>query len=378
MNQEPAVHSTTLRPAVCVILALTLATALANVAYALSPEADGQITQDEQPLRVVTKEIEPFVIKDGDRLTGFSIDLWNEIALLTGLAFEYIEVESVGEQLEAVEQGQADVGIAAISITAKREEALDFSHPYYNSGLQVMTATSAKTRLLTVLANVLSSRLLPVLGVMALFIVIAGHLVWLFERGDNPDFPREYLPGVWAGIWWASVSVTTVGYGDLKVRRVLGRMLGIVWMFFGLVLIAGFTATVTAELTVAQFTSTIQDADDLRGHRVATVEGTTSAEYLANQRIPYVGVEDIESAYAMLYGGAIDAIVYDAPVLAHYASTTDEYRFFLVGAPIKEENYGIALPPESPHEELINQALLELMENGTYDELQRTWFGIEK
>jgi polar amino acid transport system substrate-binding protein len=190
----------------------------------------GQISQDEQPLRVVTKEIEPFVIKEGDRLTGFSIDLWKEIALLTGQPFEFVEVASVGEQLEAVESGQADLVIVAISITAEREEVLDFSHACCRSGPQVMTSTGSKPGPLTVLGNVLSSRLVPVLGAMVLFVVTAGHRIWLSERKGNPDSPKEYLPGVWAGIWWASVTVATVGYGDLKVRRALGRLLGIVCM----------------------------------------------------------------------------------------------------------------------------------------------------
>ena len=367
-----------MRLATTLIFLLMLAASLATVACAQSPEPDGQTNQDQQPLRVVTKEIEPFVIKEGDRLTGFSIDLWKEIALLIGQPFEFIEVDSVGEQLKAVEDGEADLGIAAISITAEREEVLDFSHAYYNSGLQVMTTTGTRTRVITVLASLLSSRVLPVVVITVLFVVITGHLVWLSERRANPDFPEEYLAGVWAGIWWASVTVTTVGYGDLKVRRVLGRLLGIFWMFFGLFLVAGFTATVTAELTVARFTATIQNVDDLRRYRVATVEGTTAAQYLAEQRIRYIGTDNIESAYAMLERGEIDGVVYDAPVLAHYASKAEEGQLGLVGTPFKQEDYGIALPVDSPYEEAINQALLELMEDGTYDELHRTWFGVEE
>ena len=57
--------------------------------------------QDQEPLRVVTKEIEPFVFKEQGRFTGFSIDIWKEIALLAGLPFEFVEVESVGDQLAA-------------------------------------------------------------------------------------------------------------------------------------------------------------------------------------------------------------------------------------------------------------------------------------
>jgi polar amino acid transport system substrate-binding protein len=111
---------------------------------------------------------------------------------------------------------------------------------------------------------------------------------------------------------------------------------------------------------------------------VATVEGTTSAEYLAGERIRCIGTDDLESAYAMLERGEIDAVVYDAPILVHYASTDGEGRASLVGPPFREEDYGIALPPDSPYEEAINQVILKLMENGTYDELQRIWFGEEK
>jgi polar amino acid transport system substrate-binding protein len=164
--QKPRVRLATPRPATALLLVLVLASATAGVATARSTVADGQTNQDEQPLRVVTREIEPFVVKEGDRLTGFSIDLWKEIALLIDQPFEFIEVDSVGEQLAAVENGEADVGIAAISITAEREEVLDFSHAYYRSGLQVMTIAGGRTRVITVLANLLTSRVLPVIGIM--------------------------------------------------------------------------------------------------------------------------------------------------------------------------------------------------------------------
>ena len=77
----------------------------------------------ERPIRVVTKEIEPFVIKDQDRLTGFSIDLWKEMASFAGVQYEFVEVQTVTEQLDAVIEGEADVAIAAISMTAEREES---------------------------------------------------------------------------------------------------------------------------------------------------------------------------------------------------------------------------------------------------------------
>ena len=47
-------------------------------------------------------------------------------------------------------------------------------------------------------------------------------------------------------IWWALVTMTTVGYGDKVPITPGGRIIGIVIMFFGMALISLFTATVSS------------------------------------------------------------------------------------------------------------------------------------
>jgi polar amino acid transport system substrate-binding protein len=42
---------------------------------------------------------------------------------------------------------------------------------------------------------------------------------------------------------------------------------------------------------------------------------------------------------------------------------------------LQAESYGIAFPNDSPVVELVNQALLELREDGTYDRLRDDYFG---
>ncbi|MEZ4612211.1 MAG: transporter substrate-binding domain-containing protein [Caldilineaceae bacterium] len=63
-----------------------------------------------------TKEIEPFVFA-GDELSGFSIDLWDAVAHSIERDYEFVIVDAVTEQLDAVAQERADAAIAAISIT---------------------------------------------------------------------------------------------------------------------------------------------------------------------------------------------------------------------------------------------------------------------
>jgi hypothetical protein len=48
------------------------------------------------------------------------------------------------------------------------------------------------------------------LGILVVFLIISGHLVWFFERKRNRlQFPDSYLDGVDNGIWWSFVTMTT-------------------------------------------------------------------------------------------------------------------------------------------------------------------------
>lgn len=88
---------------------------------------------------MVTRVIEPLVVRQGDALSGFSIDFWQEVANRTGVRYEFVVLESVTAMLDALDAGDADAAIAAISMTPECELRYDFSHMYLQSGLQIMT-----------------------------------------------------------------------------------------------------------------------------------------------------------------------------------------------------------------------------------------------
>ncbi len=349
---------------------------IAVICAFLATAAASSARAQQTPLRVVIKPLIPFVMFDGDRNTGFSIDLWKEIAQRIKRDYTFVRVDTVKQQIEAVRDNKADVAITGISITREREGYIDFSLPYFDAGLQVMTSARAdRIPIGNILANVFSASVLPLLGGILLIMLIAAHVYWLIERRQDPNFPAAYLPGVWEGLWWAVSTVLTSQFNSREPRTVPSRLFGIAWLFFGLLLISNLTATITSEITLRSLEGAIRGEQDLPGKRVATVANSTADRYLSTRGIAHTTAPDVRELYKQLERGEIDAIVYDAPVLYYYSIREGLGKVKITGALFNPESYGIAFPSDSRLREEINRVLLELREDGTYSEIYTRWFG---
>ena len=93
--------------------------------------------------------------------------------------------------------------------------------------------------LLSLLSTVFNSRRLrTILAALIFFVLLFGYIFYLTEDDVNTFGD---------GIWWALVTVTTVGYGDITPATTLGRFVASALMFLGLGLIATVTAIVSAK-----------------------------------------------------------------------------------------------------------------------------------
>jgi len=106
----------------------------------------------------------------------------------------------------------------------------------------------------------------------------------------------------------------------------------------------------------------------------ATTRGSTAATYLAELRAQVIEVSRIEEAYQALLNKDAEAVVFDAPILLYYAANEGKGRVHMVGGPFRKEDYGIVFQQGNPLRKQVNNALLALREDGTYQQIYDKWF----
>ncbi len=334
-------------------------------------------------LRVATREVPPFAMQNEEgQWTGISIDLLREVKVeLESESGQEIEIEfqvlTLAEMLDAAENSEVDLAVAAITMNYEREKRMDFTHSFHTSGLGIAVgAKQRKSGWSGIVDAILSTTFFRIVAGLVLAMFISAVGIYLFERRSNREqFDKGWVKGISAGMWWAAVTLTTVGYGDKVPRTLGGRLIGLIWMFAGLFIIAGFTAAVTSALTLTELRSRISGPSDLSRIKVATVEGSTSSDYLRSRHIMFAKHTDVDSALQSLVAGGCDAVVYDAPILKHQVYQRWSGEAFVLPAFFERQNYAFALPSDSPLREPINQVLLRQISSPEWDEVLATYFG---
>lgn len=90
----------------------------------------------------------PFEFKEGDKYTGFDIELFDAIAKEAGFTYKLQPMDFNGI-VPGLQSRNVDAAIAGISITEKRKAVVDFSDPYYDSGIAIMVKTADADKIKT-------------------------------------------------------------------------------------------------------------------------------------------------------------------------------------------------------------------------------------
>lgn len=171
--------------------------------------------------------------------------------------------------------------------------------------------------------------------------------------------------------------MTTVGYGDKAPVSLAGRLIGLVWMFAGLIMVASFTAAITSSLTVSNLRTGIQGTNDLPGKVVATISNTASQRYLEDKHIRYQTYPDLTSAMGSVVSGETDAIVYDRALMQYRNLQLGQKKLAILPGVFAKQLYALALPDGSPLRAQISQEVLRVTEDESWAGIRAAYLGKE-
>jgi polar amino acid transport system substrate-binding protein len=357
--------------------ALLVALALAAVlAVTQRVPAQTQPASDARELVIGTKVAAPFAMKQADGTwRGISIDLWRRVADQMHLRYRFEET-SLSGLVDGVADDSLDAAVAALTVTGPRHRLVDFTQPFYGTGLGIAVKQDAGMTWWPIITNVFSFRFLGAVAALFAGSVAVGLVLWLVERRHNEHF-GTHRQGLGSSVWFSAAAMTqSAGAAGEKVPvTLLGRMLAIVWMVASVIVIASFTAALTSQLTLKQLHGTVQGEADLPSVRAGAIAGTETTDYLRRQHVAYRTFADAEAGLSALKEGRIDALVYDRPLLLWLVRERYPDSLRVLNATFDPQYYAIALPQGSKLRLPIDLALLDAVKSEWWHETVSAYLG---
>lgn len=357
------------------LLSLLIKSFLIYLLWASSLIPDGftqPVSEDE--IVIGTRVVPPFVIEENGVYTGLTVHLWEHIASEMDLEYRFEET-SIRNMIDGAADSTYYASASALTITADREELVDFTHPYIVTGLGI--AVSYKPAgALQALKAIFSGEFIWIVSLLMGLLLFWGLLVWFFERHENKEeFGGSTAEGIGSGFWWAAVTMTTVGYGDKSPRTLGGRIIGFIWMFAAIILISFFTASIASSLTVTQLDSRVSGPEDLPNVRVGALQNSATLTFLRAENIRITSFQSIDEGLQAVENDDIDAFVHDAPIVSYYTNRDYKNRVRVLPNTFNDQYYGIAMPLSSGYRNEINRILLNYIKSDEWSDLVDEYLG---
>jgi polar amino acid transport system substrate-binding protein len=341
--------------------------------------AFGAEQRETEPLRIAVYDVPPYGYVDTDgSISGVSVDLWRRVAEQMQRQFTFVPVSDMEAVLGGLEQGRFDAAIGAITITPEREERVDFSYPTHRSGVAV--ALRKETGPLFALMSygaAVSELGFLILGILAMLVLI-GIAMWIVERPvrSGTQGSESSVVTLRDGLYWAVVTMTTVGYGDKTPKTTVGRFVAILWMMGSLVLVSLLSTSLVSRLTAERVeTRNVASLIDLSRQKLAAVVHSSGAEYLDELHLQYTECKDLPEALDSLANGQSNAVVNSVGALQYFISKRYDKVLEMPQGLLAPAYMAVALPAHSPLKRPIDRALIKITSGAEWRTLEERFFG---
>jgi len=349
-----------------------------------------------------------------DQYEGYAVDLIHELSRLVGFKYKFKEVTDLKYGVKDVKpngtitwngmigeimSGVADMAIADFTITSSREEAVDFTLPFMNTGISIVF--KKPTNKVTTLFSFLSPFSLDVWGFVlmaysgvSMILYVVGHISpyeWTnpypCRQEDSAVMKNSF--SLLNSFWFTIGSLMQQG-SDLAPKSMSTRAMAGTWYFFTLIMISSYTANLAAFLTVEKVVYPFENAKDLSEQseiKYGCVEsGSTRTFFKDSQIETYKKIYQFMETHKTYVRSNDEGKerVEQGNFAFFMESTSIEYiterncNLTQIGSPLDSKNYGIATrkypPYKRPYRMLLSQAILQLQENGMLHVLKNRWW----
>ena len=376
-------------------------------------------------LIVTTKLSQPyFMLKEtpnklegNDQYEGFAVDLIHELSKLVNFRYRWREVadKKYGSKevlpngtmvwngmIGEIVRGQADLAIVDLTITAQREEAVDFTLPFMSTGISILfkKPTTKVTTLFSFLSpfssDVWAYVLAAYCGISAILFLV-GHLSPYEWANPHPckhmmDDDETVLKNQFSllnSFWFTIGSLMQQG-SDLTPRSMSTRTIAGIWYFFTLIMISSYTANLAAFLTVEKVVYPIENVRDLSNQneiKYGCVESGSTCTFFHDSQIDtYKRINETMRRFKTYVRSNDEGQkrVEEGKFAFFMESASIEYiverncNLTQIGGLLDSKGYGLATSKRSrlkrPYRTLLSEGILHLQETGMLHILKNRWW----
>lgn len=327
--------------------------------------AEDQRAGETVPLNVALAECPPFVIFDNGTYSGLAVYLWEQVGQEMGFTWEYTEY-SLGSLLDMIRRSEEsqvpDVSISCTSITAEREQLIDFSHSFNETYTAI--AVRQNTLWSAIASFFTNPRVLKAFFIVLGIAALVGAVFYFLEHRINKKlFSTDTAVGRFIETTIIGLLFVTNGpIGFYRFKTLSARVLATVLALGSTFMIAAVTAVLASSFTLNAMQTQVRDMDDLRTLRVGALNSSTSSAFLTENGILHQTRPDLDTLVTDLDAGRLDAVVSDAAFLRYRINKGKQQGQFtsltVLPYELEAQNYAFILAQESPYREGINRTLL--------------------
>ncbi|XP_029012947.1 probable glutamate receptor [Betta splendens] len=353
---------------------------------------------DAKELSITTIKEDPYIMSKGSELEGYCIDLLSELSKILGFKYKvhlvkdnrYGLMDSSGNwngMIGEVIRKEADLAVAPLTITAVREQFVDMTTPFMQTGIGfILRKDLASEESTFSLLSPFSTDMW--VGILIAFL-LTGLCIFLVGRISPTEWAEPDTEGhtftLLHSFWWVLAALTLQGAGP-HPKALSGRVVSAVWWLFAVMLLACYFGNFSAMFTSNNKHISIRTFEDLANQDAidfGTVESGSTMLFFKNSNDPvhrriYQRMERKKSFVSNMAEGIRrtqegnfafigEAVSLDLTV-ARYCEIIRSQEI------LGMRSYSIAAPLGSSLVKNLTIAILQLSESGELTYLRNKWW----